>query len=98
MKVKVDVRNRTGYNDVEDIHVSYEINQTTGSPVSSIRANIERDDKRVGTVTVERDGRLYISLDYANDISFDTKREVLTTILTDVEKVFNEPETDNITE
>ena len=91
MKVKIDVRNRTGYNDVSDVHIGYEINQTTGNPVTSIRANIERDDKRIGTVTVERDGRLYISFDYANDISFDIKRQVLNTVLTDIENVFNEP-------
>ncbi|MCL3853575.1 hypothetical protein M1P97_20025 [Parabacteroides sp. GYB001] len=91
MKVKVDVRSRTGYNDVGDVHIGYEINQTTGNPVSSIRANIERSDKRIGTVTVERDGRMYISFDYANDISFETKRQVLTTVLTDAENVFNEP-------
>lgn len=98
MKVKVDVRTRTGYNDVGDVHIGYEINQTTGNPVSSIRANIELSDKRIGTVTIERDGRIYISFDYANDISSDVKRQVLTTVLTDADNVFNEPESVNTVE
>lgn len=91
MKTKNDVRSRSCYNDVGDIHITYEINQETGKPVKSIRATILSDDNRIGVITAESDGRMYISFDHANDISYSIKKEVTTSVLSDIESVFNEP-------
>lgn len=91
MKLKNDVRSRTGYNDVGDVHIRYEISQSTGNPATNVRGNVELNDKRLGAVSVDRDGRMYVSFDYENSISLETKKQVLSTILTDAEAVFNEP-------
>lgn len=90
MKTKVDVRSRSGYNDVGDIQIKYDINQETGKPVKSMRATVLKNDRQIGIVTAESDGRLYVSFDYANDIACIVKKEVITAILADVEDVFNE--------
>lgn len=84
------MRSRDCYNDVGNVHIRYDINHPTGKPVLSIRAYIEQNGERIGTISSESDGRLYLSFDYANEISFSMKREILGTVLTDIEGVFNE--------
>lgn len=92
MKVKNDVRNRNGYNDVAGVHIIYDITQRMNEPVTSIRGTMTVDDERIGTLSMEKDGRMYVSIDKENKLSFAERREVVSTIITDMEGVFSEDE------
>ncbi|WP_099465557.1 hypothetical protein [Parabacteroides provencensis] len=90
MQILDDSRNRIAFNDVGEVHIDYAIVQATGKPVTKVRGDIVVAKKTFGTITVERDGRLYISFDYANNITADIKKQVVNTVLTDADVVFNE--------
>ena len=91
MMTKKDTRSRVCYNDVDDIHIRYDIEQETGKPATIVRAFIERDEKRLGSVSAEADGKLYLSFDCPNGIPYAQKREVVSAVLADIDGVFNEP-------
>ena len=90
MNVLDDTRSRIASNDVGNVHIDYSITQITGEPATKVRGDIVLAKKTIGTITVERDGRLYVSFDYANDIPVATKKQDLETVLTDADGVFNE--------
>lgn len=92
MKVKNDVRSRDGYNDVAGVHIIYEINQKMNEPVTSVRGIMTVNDERIGTLSMEKDGRMYVSIDKENNLSFAERSEVIATIITDMEGVFIEDE------
>lgn len=66
MIVKKDIRNWDCYNDVGDVHIVYSIAQKTSEPAVSVSGALEKDGERIGIITAERDGRMYISIDKAS--------------------------------
>lgn len=90
MIVKKDIRNRDGYNDVEGIHIVYTIVQKTSEPAESVSGSLEKDGERIGIITAERDGRMYISIDKASGLTLAQEKTVIATVMDDIESVFNE--------
>lgn len=92
MQVLDDTRNRTGYADVAGLRLRYVINQKTGEQVSSVRADILKDEKRIGDILIDRSGRIYISIDENNLITTSAERiAIITQASNDAEALFNEP-------
>lgn len=90
MQVKNDTRSITGYNQVGDIDINYSILQETNEPAVNISASLEKAGKRIGNVNAFRDGRLYLSIDQGNNLSTETVKNILSTILDDINEKFNE--------
>ena len=97
MIVKKDVRNRDGYNDVEGVHILYTISQKTSEPATSVSGRLELDGERIGIISAERDGRMYVSIDQSTALTFAQHRTVISTVLTDIDSVFSESMADENT-
>lgn len=92
MEVLNDTRNRTGYVDVAGLRLRYVISQATGEQVSSVRADILKGEQKIGGISIERDGRMYISIDKGNVIKTSADRiAIVTQTFNDAEQLFNEP-------
>lgn len=91
MIVKNDVRTRDGYNDVEGVHIVYTIAQKTSDPAPSISGRLERNDERIGIISAEPNGRMYVSIDKSTPLTFTQCKAVVEAALADMENVFNEP-------
>ncbi|WP_293738959.1 hypothetical protein [uncultured Parabacteroides sp.] len=92
MNLTNDTRNREGVAEVAGVKLRYTISQYTGEQVKNVRADILKNDIRIGTVSVERDGRLYISFDKEGITSVEDQVSIVTQVLQDSAQVFNEQE------
>lgn len=90
MQVKNDTRSITGYNKVGNIDINYSILQETNEPAVNISASFEKAGKRLGNVNAYRDGRLYLSMDQANNLQVEDIKSILSTVLDDINEKFNE--------
>lgn len=90
MIVKNDIRTRDCYNDVEGVHIVYTIAQKTSDPASSVSGRLEKDGERIGIITAERDGRMYISIDKSSGLTLSQEKSVVIAVLDDMASVFNE--------
>lgn len=90
MEMKIDKRIRSGKSVVGGVEIRYDIEQETGKTPLRVSASIKKDEERVGSMVIEADGRMYISLDNSSDISHEARKQILITILSDTEFIFNE--------
>lgn len=89
MIVKRDIRSVDAYNDVAGVHIVYSTSFKTNDVAESVSGRLELDDERLGVITVERDGRLYVSFDKANYLTLEERREIVSTILADANEILN---------
>lgn len=92
MNLTNDTRNREGFAEVAGVKLRYTIIQETGEQVKNVRADILKNDMRIGSVSVERDGRMYISFDKEGVTSVEDQVAIVTQALQDAAQVFNEQE------
>lgn len=94
MELTNDTRNQSGYAEVSGVKLNYTIVQETGKPVESVRADVLKNDLRIGTVKIEKDGRMYISLDKAGITEPLDQIAIISQAINDSAQVFNESVTD----
>lgn len=94
MELTNDTRNRSGYAEVSCVKLNYTIVQETGKLAESVRADILKNDLRIGTVKIEKDGRMYISLDKAGITEPLDQIAIISQAINDSAQVFNESVTE----
>ena len=94
MELTNDTINRSGYSEVSGVQLNYTIVQETGKPVESVRADVLKNDLRIGTVKIEKDGRMYISLDKAGITEPLDQIAIISQAINDSAQVFNESVTE----
>ena len=90
MELTNDTRNRSGYAEVSGVKLNYTVVQETGKPAESVRADILKNELRIGTVKIEKDGRMYISLDKAGITEPLDQIAIISQAINDSAQVFNE--------
>lgn len=94
MDLTNDTRNRSGYAEVGGVKLNYTIVQETGKPVESVRADILKNELRIGTVKIESNGRMYISFDKEGITNSTDQIAIISQAITDAAQVFNEKVTE----
>lgn len=89
MFVKSDVRSIKGYNDVCGAHIVYNIDYKMNEEPSCVVGRVEVDEESVGTVNIYRSGKIYVSIKENSGLSATQQSEIISTILADVDSVFN---------
>lgn len=86
--IKVTSTTNTTYrNEVSGIVIRYSTSQENGETFNTVNAAIERYEQRAGSVSVDRDGYTGISL--YKGLTAQERTDLLTTIMQDVEEIFN---------
>ena len=71
------------------VHITYSTSFKTSEVAGAVNGRLEQDGERLGIITVERDGRRYISFDKANNLTLDECKEIISTVLTDANEILN---------
>lgn len=87
----VDKRIRTNSKEVAGVLLNYTVENNYGSPVEQVRIDLLQNESRIGGITIERNGKLYISFDKSDVLtSYNDQEAVITTALSDAHKYFND--------
>lgn len=89
MQVKKDTRYREYYSNIGNINIVYNISNPSDQEADSVSIRIEKDDKTIGNGTINRNGRMSMSIVESGDLSVLETKNVLDTIFEDVNSVFN---------
>lgn len=89
MQVKKDTRYREYYNNIGNINIVYNISNPSDQEADSVSIRIDKDDKTIGNGTINRNGRMSMSIVESSDLSVLETKNVLDTIFEDVNSVFN---------
>lgn len=89
MIIKSDKRSITGYNDVCGVHITYTTEYKSSEEPNKVIGQIEANDERLGVINISRDGQMYISFDKGNSLSALQQSEVIATIISDADSIFN---------
>ncbi len=89
MQVKKDTRYREYYSNIGNINIVYNISNPSDQEADSVSIRINKDDKTIGNGTINRNGRMSMSIVESGDLSVLETKNVLDTIFEDVNNVFN---------
>lgn len=89
MQVKKDTRYREYYSNIGNINIVYNISNPSDQEADSVSIRIDKDDKTIGNGTINRNGRMSMSIVESSDLSVLETKNVLDTIFEDVNSVFN---------
>lgn len=89
MQVKKDTRYREYYSNIGNINIVYNISNPSDQEADSVSIRIDKDDKTIGNGTINRNGRMSMSIVESGDLSVLETKNVLDTIFEDVNNVFN---------
>ncbi|UWD57073.1 MAG: hypothetical protein [Bacteriophage sp.] len=89
MQVKKDTRYREYYSNIGNINIVYNISNPSDQEADSVSIRIDKDDKTIGNGTINRNGRMSMSIVESGDLSVLETKNVLDTIFEDVNSVFN---------
>lgn len=89
MNAMSDVRNRSGYAEVAGVRLNYHWASNHGEEVASVRADILKNDMRIGGINMDRDGKLYISLDKPGITSPVDQVAIISQAINDAESIFS---------
>lgn len=89
MQVKKDTRYREYYSNIGNINIVYNIINPSDQEADSVSIRIDKDDKTIGNGTINRNGRMSMSIVESGDLSVLETKNVLDTIFEDVNSVFN---------
>lgn len=91
MELLNDTRNRSGYAKVAGVDLRYNISQKTGGQVSNVSADVLKNEIKFGGITIERDGRMYISFDKTGIVTAAADQiAIISQAINDAAEVFNE--------
>lgn len=80
---------KTGKSNVLNLNIKYVWKNLYGEKVKTVSGEMRKDEVRIGGITSESDGRLYISFDTQNTISKEDKITILNQIISDIDEIFN---------
>lgn len=89
MQVKKDTRYREYHSNIGNINIVYNISNPSDQEADSVSIRIDKDDKTIGNGTINRNGRMSMSIVESGDLSVLETKNVLDTIFEDVNSVFN---------
>lgn len=89
MIVKSDIRSIKGYNDINGVHIVYNVEYKTEEQPSNVNGWLEINDERIGTVSIKRNNEMFVSFSKSGGLSLKEQAEVITGVLSDVDSVFN---------
>ena len=87
MQVKKDTRYREYYSNIGNINIVYNISNPSDQEADSVSIRIDKDDKTIGNGTINRNGRMSMSIVESGDLSVLETKNVLDTIFEDVNSV-----------
>lgn len=92
MDLTDDTRKRIAYSEVEGIKLRYTITQETNKPAEIVNIDILKNELRIGSGSVERNGKFFISLDKGDITSSTTQIALTSQMITDGHSFFNDNE------
>ena len=81
---------RTGTEEVAGVNLNYTITKKSGESVSSVQVYIVKNNKMVGNIRIEPEGKLYISFQKDGVTDTSEQLEIISRSLDSAETFFNE--------
>lgn len=92
LQVIKDVRRIEATNESNSVSTKYTATKGKDDAGYRVNASLSMGDSLIGNVSVEPDGRFYVSLDSTNSLTEEQKSGVVTTVLNDA-KSLSDPDT-----
>ena len=92
LQVIKDVRRIEATNEINSVSIQYTATKGKDDAGYRVNARLSSEDSVIGNITVEPDGRFYVSMDATNSLTEEQKSGIVTTVLND-SKTLSDPDT-----
>ena len=92
LQVIKDVRRIEATNESNSVAIQYTATKGKDDAGYRVNARLTSEDSVIGNISVEPDGRFYVSLDSTNSLTEEQKSGIVTTVLND-SKTLSDPDT-----
>ena len=90
MEITSDTRTINGYSDVAGIKIQYSASVKTDERIDRITGSFQRGGERVGSLSIERDGKFFLAVDKPGMItSMEDGVAIVTRFFSDTYGIFN---------
>lgn len=89
MKKTTDVRNQSGFSEVAGLKIAYYWSSGGNEDPSSVRADFLKDELKVGTAYLKKDGTFYFSMDKPAVVDVSGQVSLTSQFLRDANEVLN---------
>lgn len=92
LQVIKDVRRIEATNEINSVSIQYTATKGKDDAGYRVNARLSSEDSVIGNISVEPDGRFYVSMDATNSLTEEQKSGIVTTVLND-SKTLSDPDT-----